>query len=126
MNCYDSKADTYAAFKFICLLIIAIGGCAQLGTPAPQNTEQTVAYMYPAIGSVADVTTGLLRSGKITKAEAQVVLNYLENTRSAVNVARDYARTGNTTAAEKALLMAKSVLREARRFIGLPEDNVLR
>lgn len=100
-------------------------GCAQLGVPAPQSTEQGIAYMYPAIASVRDTTATLLNERKIKKAEAETVLSLTNNARSATDIARDYVRAKDESAAVKALSMAKSVLREARKYIGLPEDNNL-
>lgn len=105
--------------------LVGLFACTQLGVVAPQNTEQSIAYMYPAIATVRDATTALLQQGKIKKAEAQTVQSMADNARSATDIARAYATVKDQTAAAKALTMAKTVLREARKYIGLPEDKEL-
>lgn len=100
---------------FTCALLAI--GCAQLGVPAPQNTEQGIAYIYPAITATAQETTVLLKEGKIKKAEAQTVLSILENTRAAANIARDYVKAGDESRAAASLTLARSVLSEAQAFI---------
>lgn len=101
----------------ILLTSIFVGACAGLGIPTPQNTEQSIAYMYPAIGTVADETSKLLKAKKIKTGEAQMVLNILENTRSATNIARDYLRDGDEPRAKANLNLARNVFKEAQDFI---------
>lgn len=111
-----------------CGIIILLGlgaGCVAMGVPVPKSTEQSIAYMYPAIATVRDTATTALQQGKIKKAEAQTVQGLADNARSATDIARDYVRAKDQSAASRALAMAKSVLREARKYIGLPEDKEL-
>lgn len=109
----------------IALVCLVVAGCVQLGLTQPKNTEQSIAYVYPAVGAVADAARIALREGKINKAEAQVVVEYGERVVLTANIARNYFRAGDISAAERNLSLAKSVLREARRYIGLPEDKEL-
>lgn len=122
-----SRKQVVGAYVVILAVIafaaIQLQGCAQLGTPVPQGTEQSIAYLYPAIGSVADETTSLLQAGKIKKSEAQNVLTILEQLRGLTNVAKDYVKAGDEGKATATLDLAKGLLKQAQNFITTKKGN---
>lgn len=107
------------------LILLVLVGCAAVGAPAPQNTEQSIAYIYPANGTIRDLASSAGQQKTITKAEAQTILNMTDQVRSAADLARDFAKAGNQDRATANLMLAKSVLREARKYLNLPEDPKL-
>lgn len=107
------------------VVLLTFIGCAQLGLPAPQNTEQGIAYIYPANGLVRDEAAKLLKIGSIKKSEAEVVLSITDKVRSAADIAKDYVRAGDQPAAQRNLILARNILKEARTFLGMPEDKEL-
>lgn len=117
----------YVAFlTAIALSILQLQGCTQLGISAPANVEQGIAYIYPANALVREEAAKLLKIGSIKKQEAVVVLDLTDKVRSAADIARDYVRAGDQTAAQRNLTLARNVLKEARTFLGMPDDKELK
>lgn len=102
------------------LLVFTVAGfsaCNTLGIPSPQSTEQSIAYMYPTIGTVATETTRLLKAGKITKAEGQNILAILDNAKAATDIAQQYVRNKDNEKAAASIQLARSVLEQAQKFL---------
>lgn len=105
-------------------LTIAVG-CTALGVPAPQNTEQGIAYMYPAIATVRDEAAKALQAKKINKSEAQNVLKYTDTARESADLAKGFQAEGLTAKALASLNVAKAVVSQTRQYLGLAPDPKL-
>lgn len=93
-----------------------------MGVPAPETTGQSLAYVYTAITATRDTSTALLVAKKISKSEMETVIKMCDAARSGADVTADYLKAGNTSKAQAALTLAKSALREAKKYLDLPAD----
>lgn len=104
------------------LFLPFVAGCPSMGVPAPETTGQSLAYVYTAITSVRDTAATLTNTKVINKKEAEAVLRMTDAARSGADVTADYLKAGQESKAQAALSLAKSALREAKKYLNLPAD----
>ena len=85
-------------------------GCTGIGTVAPQNTEQRLAYSEGTVTAVREAAANALLAGTITREQAQKVLQDTDAARMGIDVARSLEASGDTSGAKAKLDIAASLL----------------
>lgn len=64
-----------------------LAACASLGVPTPQTFNEKEAAAIVTLTSIRETATALLRTDKITAADAQNIQNQCDNARAAIVIA---------------------------------------
>lgn len=99
------------------LLVVAMAACAQIGAPAPENLQQSIAYGYSSVASVRNTTTGLLNAKTISLNDAKMVQSMADQARTALDLAAEASKAGKPADANSALLLANTVLTQLQTYL---------
>lgn len=103
-------------FVYLALVALMVG-CAELGIVTPQTFEEQLAYGYSQNAAIRTSAAQSLKSGVITKSDAQQVLSTTDTARSALDEARKFQAAGDTSTAVGKLQMATSLLTTVQTFL---------
>jgi hypothetical protein len=96
--------------------VFALAGCAQLGVPTPQTTNERIAAAQASVTQVRQSATQLLEAKRISSADAANVLKQTDAAREGVDVARAIAATDPAGASSK-LQAATAVLTALQSYL---------
>ena len=107
----------YFKALFLTFMMTALVACAALGVPQATTFNQKLEVGYTSIEAVADSATTLLKAGKLSKADAQNVLEQATNAKVAIDLARSVHDT-NPTLGDSKLSSALTVLQALQVYVG--------
>lgn len=99
------------------LFIVAMAACAQLGAPAPENLQQSIAYGYSSVAGVRNTAAGLVSSKTISVADAKMVQTMADQARTALDLAAEASKAGKPADASSALQLANTVLTQLQTYL---------
>ena len=82
-------------------ILMILTACATLGLPTADSFNERLAVGYTTITTVRESATVLLQAQKISKPDAQNVLDQTNNARTGLDVARSMSKTDMTAADAK-------------------------
>lgn len=104
-------------YSLLLLVTFAVAGYGCQSVPEPQSVRQGIAYGYTTVTTAREQATTLLQSQRITKSEAEMVLNISNACRGALDVADSYAKSGDMTRAQQSLTVAQESLKQLTLFM---------
>lgn len=72
-------------FLGLVIAVVSLSGCSIFNAATPQSPSQALAYGYGTVASVRNAAATALQSGTLTVAQAQQVLTYTDEARSALD-----------------------------------------
>lgn len=105
-----------ALCALLLLAMLTLHGCAQLGVPAPQTTDQRIAVAVASITAVRQSTQTLLVAGRISAADASNVQAQADNAIAAAQIARTIAPT-DPAAADAKLQSTIQILQALQAYL---------
>lgn len=106
--------------KFFAAVVVAmavLSGCAAVGVATPQSPSQTLAYAYGTVASVRNAAANALQSGVITAVQAQQVLTYTDDARSALDAGETVLIASPTGDVSSYLTTATNLLTQAQALL---------
>lgn len=98
-------------------LVAMLTACAQLGAPAPENLQQSIAYGYSSVASVRTTAAGLLTSKTISVNEAKMAQSMADQARAALDLAAEASKDARPVDATSALQLATQVLTQLQAYL---------
>jgi hypothetical protein len=98
------------------LALSLLCSCALFGG-APASFDSQLATAYAAHTAVVQATTGALKAGTITAAEADKVLALAQTSRSILDAAKAAEAMGNPTSASNELILAANALTAMQQYL---------
>jgi hypothetical protein len=95
---------------FCALALLMLAGCAQLGTVAPRNFNDEVAYGYATTTAMRASAANALDAKTMSTETAQKVLTVTDEVRTALDAARTMRSAGDTAGSAAKLVQVTAML----------------
>jgi len=103
--------------SLLTVLISLMVACSTLGVPSPTTFNSKVEVGYVTAETLANTTTVLYNGGKLSKADAQNILDQVVNVKAGLDIARSVHDTSPELGDSK-LAAALVALRALQTYIG--------
>lgn len=78
---------------FLFAMVLVLSACASLGIPPADTFNKRLQVGYTTIETVADSTTLLLQTGKLSRSDGENVLEQATNAKASLDIARSIHET---------------------------------
>lgn len=95
---------------FILAVLLALSGCASLGTVAPTSVGQQLAYAEGTTAGIRQSCTNALTTGVLTTSGAQNCLTITDAARTAIDAGNAAVSSGDSATAATKLALVNSLL----------------
>jgi len=108
---------------FFAVVTAIVVGCAALGAPTPDTFNQKLAVSVASVTEVRNTAITLLRTEKISAADAQNIQAQADVAREGLNVARGMSATDLNSASTR-LEVASAALRALQAYLVTKQGGV--
>jgi hypothetical protein len=100
------------------LFVALLSSCALFNLESPNTWNERLAYVYTLESGAANAIKTQADSGQLSRADANKLVDIVQNAKDITDGARDAMRGGDSTTAEGKLRLARSVLSEVNEYLG--------
>lgn len=99
------------------VLLFLLAACESLGLATPETFTERLAYAYSQNAAIRTSAAQSLKTATISKSDAQQVLTTTDTVRAALDEAKGFQSTGDTSTALGKLQLATGLLQSVQVFL---------